>query len=275
MDYAINSKMNTFFRWVNDYQKETEPERHLDRRALPDPAADAAEAGQLLVVEPRQYVHAHRWPPRRSCPTTTSRSRSRSSGDNPLDRNKLGADFTQLYPQANLTNSIPNVNASPISWGLGNPGWHNDGKDYAFTENVSWVKGPHTFKFGFYYNRDDKKQTATWPMNADHQFQFLGCHAARHGQRAGQPDAGQFPELQPEQCGASIPTSASWPMRLMPRTAGRSAKRFTVEYGIRFEHMVPTFTYTSAEALRAAKAPGRCTAWTSASTTPASGRPSI
>ena len=59
-------------------------------------------------------------------------------GDNPLDRNKLGAAFTQLYPNANLTNSIPDVQASPISWGLGNPGWHNDGKDYAFTENVSF-----------------------------------------------------------------------------------------------------------------------------------------
>ena len=91
-------------------------------------------------------------------------------GDNPLDRNKLGADFAQLYPEANLTNSIPNVNASPVSWSLGNPGWHNDGKDYAFTENLTFVKSVHTLKAGFFYNRDDKKQTATWPMNANLDF---------------------------------------------------------------------------------------------------------
>ena len=58
VDYAINSKMNTFFRWVNDYQKETDPDRYLDRRAFPDPAAIAAEAGQFLVMEPGDHIHA-------------------------------------------------------------------------------------------------------------------------------------------------------------------------------------------------------------------------
>ena len=35
-----------------------ERERNLDRRAFPDPTANAAEAGQFLVVEPGEYVHA-------------------------------------------------------------------------------------------------------------------------------------------------------------------------------------------------------------------------
>ena len=58
IDYAISCKMNSFFRWVNDYQKETDPERHLDRRTLPAPAAEAAEAGQFLVLEPGHHIHS-------------------------------------------------------------------------------------------------------------------------------------------------------------------------------------------------------------------------
>ena len=53
---------------------------------------------------------------------------------------------------------------------LGDPGWHNWGKDYSITENVTKVLGAHTLKFGTYLNRDDKAQTATWPMNATINF---------------------------------------------------------------------------------------------------------
>ena len=78
VDYAINSKMNTFFRWVNDYQKEQNENGIWTGEPFPIQPQDASEAGQLLVMEPGEYVHARRSPPRPSCPTITNRSRSRS-----------------------------------------------------------------------------------------------------------------------------------------------------------------------------------------------------
>src|SRR5947207_6653402 len=66
---------------------------------------------------------------------------------------------------------IPNINgAGPISFGLGSPGWHNDGKDYAFTQNLTKVWKSHVMKFGYYYNRDNKKQTANWGFNGEINF---------------------------------------------------------------------------------------------------------
>ena len=109
VDYAISNKMNTFFRWVNDYQKEQNQNGIWTGEPFPIQPQDAAEAGQLLVVEPRQL----RSRPRLAAETILSYNHQSQSlsivADNPLDRDKLGANFTQLYPEANLTNSIPNV----------------------------------------------------------------------------------------------------------------------------------------------------------------------
>ena len=196
-----------------------------------------------MVVEPRELRSRPVWPRRPSCPTTTSRSRFRSSADNPLDRNKLGADFTQLYPKANLTNSIPNVNASPISWGLGDPGWHNDGKDYAFTENVTFVKSVHTFKSGFFYNRDDKKQTATWPMNASINFNSSAAMQMDTGSGLANLMLGNF-QSYTQNNAAIYPYFRFLAYEAYAQDSWKVSKRVTLEYGIRFEHMVPTFTYT-------------------------------
>ena len=85
-----------------------------------------------------------------------------------MDRDALGLNFPQLYPGTNTANFAPNFqapggNSVPgITLAWGSPGWHNDGKAYAFTQNLSWVKNSHTLKFGFFYNRDNKKQTANF-----------------------------------------------------------------------------------------------------------------
>jgi hypothetical protein len=77
VDYAISSKMNTFFRWVNDYQKEqnengiwTGSRSRSSRKCGRSRAAHGL--GIWLIRSPP------RWPRRQSSPITTSRSRCRS-----------------------------------------------------------------------------------------------------------------------------------------------------------------------------------------------------
>ena len=68
-------------------------------------------------------------------------------------------------------------------------------KTTAATENVSWVKGSHNFKFGVFYNRDDKAQTGSWGMEGSINFNSNATMATGHRQRIGQPDVGQLLEL--------------------------------------------------------------------------------
>ena len=133
------------------------------------------------------------------------------------------------------------MQASPISWGLGNPGWHNDGKDYAFTENVSFIKQSHSFKFGFYYNRDDKKQTATWPMTPSINFNSSAAMPLDTGSGLANMMLGNFQSLSQNNA-AIYPYFRFLAYEAYAQDSWKVTKRFTLEYGIRFEHMVPTFT---------------------------------
>ena len=58
VDYAISQQDQHVLPLGERLPEGTERERYLDRRAFPDPAADAAETRQFVVVEPGLYVHA-------------------------------------------------------------------------------------------------------------------------------------------------------------------------------------------------------------------------
>ena len=242
VDYAINSKMNTFFRWVNDYQRETNQNGIWTGEPFPIQPQERPKPGCSW-----SWNLVNTFTPSLAAETILSYNHQSQSlsivGQNPLDRNKLGAAFQELYPLANLTNSIPNVNASPISWGLGDPGWHNDGKDYAFTENVSYVKRSHSFKFGFFYNRDDKKQTATWPMNSTITFDPNAAMPLDTGNGLANLMLGNFQSYSQNNA-AIYPYFRFLAYEAYAQDSWKVTKRFTVEFGVRFEHIVPTFTYT-------------------------------
>ncbi len=125
-------------------------------------------------------------------------------GTNPIGRDTLGAAWTQLYPQTNITNSVPDLNTgvNGVGYSLGDPGWHNWGKDYGATENVTLVHGAHTAKFGVFYNRDDKAQTGTWGMEGSVDFSSNAANPLDTGQRRGQPHAWQLLQLFPAERGS-------------------------------------------------------------------------
>ena len=242
IDYSISAKMNAYFRWVNDYQKEQNQ--------------NGIWAGQPFPVQPQQRPKpGSSWSvnfintitPTLSAETILSYNHQSQSlsivEPNPIDRDKLGANWTQLYPLTNLTNSIADVNASPISWSIGDPGWHNDGKDYGFTENVSFIKQSHMFKFGFYYNRDNKKQTSTWPMNGAINYNSSSSMPMDTGNGLANLMLGNFQSY--SQNNAHVyPYFRFLAYEAFAQDSWKITRRLTLEYGIRFERMIPTFTYT-------------------------------
>ncbi|MGE5647355.1 MAG: carboxypeptidase regulatory-like domain-containing protein [Acidobacteriota bacterium] len=243
VDYAVNSKMNMFFRWVNDYQIEKFDNVIWGGTPFPMQPQERPKPGSSW-----SWNMVNTFTPTLAAETILSYNHQSQklavSGENPMSFEALGiTNFNQLYPAANITGSVPNVNANQLNWSLGDPGWHNDGLDYAVTENVSWVKGKHAFKFGFYYNRDNKKQTGTWPMNGSIDFRGGSSMPLDTGTPIANLLLGNFSNYTMANA-AIYPYFRFLSYEAYAQDSFKVTRRLTVEYGVRFAHIVPTFTYT-------------------------------
>ena len=241
IDYAVNARMNSFFRWVNDYQKETiqngiwtgEP-FPIQPQARPKPGS--SWSWNLVTTFTPKLASE-------TILTYNHQSQSLSVvGSNPLDRNTLGANWAQIYPQTNITNSVPDVSTgSGLSFSLGDPGWHNWGKDYGFTENLSWVKGSHTLKFGMFYNRDNKAQTGNWGLEGNINFSSSASTANDTGNGIANLMLGNFQSYS-QQSAHVFPYFRFWELDFYAQDSWKVTRRLTIDYGVRIPHMTPTYT---------------------------------
>ena len=241
VDYAVNSKTNTFFRWVNDYQKET--------------IQTGIWTGEPFPIQPQvrpkpgsswSWNLVNTFTPTLAAETILSYNHQSQSlsvvGNNPLNRDTLGANWTQIYPQTNITNSVQDVTTNAgVGFSLGDPGWHNWGKDYGVTENISWLKGSHSFKFGMFYNRDDKAQTGNWGLEGSINFAPSSSMPLDTGNGLANLMLGNFQSFS-QQSAHVFPYFRFWELDFYAQDSWKVSKRLTIDYGIRFAHMIPTYT---------------------------------
>jgi len=243
IDYMVNDSTTSYFRWVNDDQWER--------------GAGAIWGGQPFPIAPQErpkpgsswsWSLVKAFNPKLSSETILAYMHQ-SQELRPVDPESvsmtgLGVSYEQLYPLSNRYGIVPNFNAGDnIRMDWGDPGWHNDGKDYSLTENVSWFTGAHTFKFGFHYNRDNKKQTSTWPIQGSINFQpnaVMGAKDTNSG------IANMMLGLYQNYSQARVHVYPYFRFQSWEGFAQDSWKinpRFTLEYGVRFQRTTPTYTY--------------------------------
>jgi hypothetical protein len=256
IDYNVTNKLTTFFRWVNDYQMENfhnsiwgsnTPWVQMQR---PKPGSSWS-LNLVYTLSPTMasetifsYNHQSQF--------------LDGVGDSGL-RSTAGltdTNWPQLYPGTNIKNFLNDVtfNGNAPNQGnylggnsasYGDPGWHNTGKDYAFTENISWVKKSHTMKFGFYYNRDNKTQTATWGMEGNYNF---NSNALPYGGSTGNTSVALANMLLGSLNSTSMSNASVYPWFRFQSYEGyaqdswKVTPRFTLEYGVRYQYTTPTYT---------------------------------
>jgi hypothetical protein len=241
VDYAISSRVNSFFRWINDYQSES--------------VANGIWTGEPFPMQPQ-----HRPKPGSSwswnivgtfTPTLVSetiltfnhQSQSLSiSGTNPLNRDTLGANWQQIYPATNITNSVQDVSTGAgVNFSLGDPGWHNWGKDWGVTENLTWTKGHHNIKFGIFLNKDDKAQTGNWGLEGNINFSPSTSMAMDTGNGLANLMLGNFNNF--TQASAAVyPYFRFLEGDFYVQDNWKVSKRLTIDLGVRVPYMVPTYT---------------------------------
>jgi hypothetical protein len=241
IDYAISNKMNSYFRWVNDYQKETIQNGIWTGEPFPmqpqmRPKPGSSWSWNLVTT----------FTPTLASETILSynhQSQSLSTvGTNPISRTALGAAWTQLYPGTNITNSVPDVTTnSGLGFSLGDPGWHNWGKDYGATENFTWIKGAHSIKFGMFLNVDNKAQTGNWGMEGSINFSSSSSMPNDTGNGIANLMLGNFNNYT-QGSGAVFPYFRFWEADAYVQDSWKVSKRLTVDLGLRVPHMVPTYT---------------------------------
>jgi carboxypeptidase family protein len=168
-----------------------------------------------------------------------------------LDRTTVGINYPYIFPNGKLIPTrIPTANIAGLSNGLNGGPYpsHSSGPIYTFSDSLTWVKGNHTFKFGFYFERsgendNDEINVSACPTctnNQNGQFTFSNT-------RSGQPSSGNaignvamglfdsYSELgqrayTPFRGGSYEPfVQDSWKVN----------EKFTVNYGIRYTVIVP------------------------------------
>ena len=110
-----------------------------------------------------------------------------------LDRTKVGINYPYIFPNGKLVqNRIPTVNLQNFSGLNGGPyPSHSAGPIYTFSDSFTWIKGNHTMKFGFSFERsgendNDEINVSACPTctnNQNGQFSFTDT-------RSGQPGTG-------------------------------------------------------------------------------------
>lgn len=110
-----------------------------------------------------------------------------------LDRTTVGINYPYIFPQGKLVPTrIPTVNMTGFSGLSGGPyPSHSAGPIYDVSDSLTWIKGSHTLKFGFLYeksgeNDNDEINVSACPTctnNQNGQFSFTDT-------RSGQPSTG-------------------------------------------------------------------------------------
>src|SRR6266513_1076395 len=114
-----------------------------------------------------------------------------------LDRTKgaaqgtglFGLNYPYIFPTGKLLpNRIPTVNMSNFSGLSGGPyPSHSQGPIYDISDSLSWIKGGHTFKFGFLFERSGENDNdeinvnacPTCTNNQNGQFSFTDSRSGR------------------------------------------------------------------------------------------------
>jgi hypothetical protein len=294
VDYNVNSKTSFFFRWVDDSQ--TENYHNLfdfaDYPILPEFRKKPGSSWSwnlVNVITPtmtNEFIFSYNH-------LTQVVDIQPGTSKNVYDRDLLGFTFNQIFPNSNVDNRAPVLNNccnGTFTGGSFRPSWHSEARQFTWTDNVTKVFGPHTFKTGVFFDYNQAGQQPSW--NDTEFFSFSPGSSTLNDSGSYIPNVlfGNYQSVS-QSNGVFFGAFRFHQLEIFGQDTWKVNRKLTVEYGLRWAYLGPTYTvqpffqnyfdptlYDPAQAVTIQTAIGSCpdgsgTAQTIGSICPNSGNP--
>ncbi len=242
VDYAANDKLNMFFRWVNDSQRESQQFGIFGYNAFPilpefreKPGASWAIGVNNIISQSLtneaifQFNHL------------TQLVDVNTSVAN-YDQTALGFTFQQLYPGTNLRNKYPQFSAGGFFDNSFAPGWHSEGRTLGITDTLAKVVGAHTFKTGGFINEVKSGQQPSFTEAANFNFSSGESNINDTGNAVANLLLGNYASVS-QSNGIYFGSFKFYQWELFGQDTYRVTPRLTLDYGLRYAYLGPTYTY--------------------------------
>lgn len=165
-----------------------------------------------------------------------------------FNRGTAGINYPYIFPNGKLIPTrIPTANIQGLTGLTGNPyPSHSSGPIYTFTDSLTWIKGSHTFKFGFYFERsgendNDEINVSACPTctnNQNGQFLFNDTRPGGTGNAIANTALGLFDSYSElGQRAFTVFRGSSYEPYF--QDSWKVNSRLTVNYGLRYTIIVP------------------------------------
>jgi Carboxypeptidase regulatory-like domain len=160
-------------------------------------------------------------------------------------RDTYGFTFPQLYTGGGrFENSIPNTSVNGFASFSGASGsLLSPTTDIAFSDNLSWLKGSHTMKFGALVVRNRKDQNGRSQYAGNVSFATAG-NTITSGNAFADALLGNF-RTYTESQSDPIGFFRFWQDEAFASDSWRVSRTLSVEYGVRVQYHVPTYTQSN------------------------------
>ncbi|WP_035359699.1 TonB-dependent receptor [Edaphobacter aggregans] len=155
LDYVINQKHSIFGRWIHDKNTLIDPYGTFSNAGILNTTPTTRNRpGQSYLVSETWVISSHLIN-QATANTSWAAQRIPPYGNN-WKRETYGFAYNKIYPGIGpYPNGIPIVNITNYA-GFQGPNFAllSPSTDIQVADNITWIKGPHNFKFGAAYIRD-------------------------------------------------------------------------------------------------------------------------
>ena len=246
IDYNLSTRANFFFRWVDDSQQEHQGLGLFSDNSFPNFPQFRQKPGSswswnlVNVISPAitnevifSYNHLTQLVDVRPGVAPAS-----------YDRWQFGFTFEELFPKANLLSKYPRFDC-----GIGNcrvnafaNGWESEAKQFALTDHLTITRGSHTFKTGGLFNTNRNGQQPAWTDAIDLNFNPSGANPGDTNNPLANLLLGNYTSAT-QSNGKFFGTFKFYGVELYGQDSWKAGRRLTLEYGLRWAYLGPTFTY--------------------------------